>query len=214
VLTPRLSSHWVNLITPLPRSLASSLMDSLENDVVCSEHDIAAHIPDPEDGLTHYEDAVEFALARVRDSALQTRWSRLGADDCPAQPLPTDPDWAGGSLHEQIIERRVEADAETLWQVFESIGAKHRWRVEHMDRPHLLRLRADVPLPGRLWLELSVHEDGDGGARFRQRALFQPYGLAGEAFWIASTPFRHAVLGGIARDISSHARRADVSTRT
>jgi uncharacterized protein YbjT (DUF2867 family) len=30
VLTPRLSSHWVNLITPLPRSLASSLMDSLE----------------------------------------------------------------------------------------------------------------------------------------------------------------------------------------
>ena len=214
VLTPRLSSHWVNLITPLPRSLASSLMDSLENDVVCSEHDIAAHIPDPEDGLTHYEDAVEFALARVRDGELQTRWSRLGADDCPAQPLPTDPDWAGGSLHEQIIERRVEADAETLWQVFESIGAKHRWRVEHMDRPHLLRLRADVPLPGRLWLELSVHEDGDGGARFRQRALFQPYGLAGEAFWIASTPFRHAVLGGIARDISSNARRADVSTRT
>jgi hypothetical protein len=255
VLTPRLSSHWVNLITPLPRSLASSLMDSLENDVVCSEHDIAAHIPDPEDGLTHYEDAVEFALARVRDGELQTRWSRLGADDCPAQPLPTDPDWAGGSLHEQIIERRVEADAETLWQVLESIGAKHGWsaappawalrgwtglfagatkigrgssqphhlhsgealdwwRVEHMDRPHLLRLRADVPLPGRLWLELSVHEDGDGGARFRQRALFQPYGLAGEAFWIASTPFRHAVLGGIARDISSNARRADVSTRT
>jgi hypothetical protein len=245
----------VNLITPLPRSLASSLMDSLENDVVCSEHDIAAHIPDPEDGLTHYEDAVEFALARVRDGELQTRWSRLGADDCPAQPLPTDPDWAGGSLHEQIIERRVEADAETLWQVLESIGAKHGWsaappawalrgwtglfagatkigrgssqphhlhsgealdwwRVEHMDRPHLLRLRADVPLPGRLWLELSVHEDGDGGARFRQRALFQPYGLAGEAFWIASTPFRHAVLGGIARDISSNARRADVSTRT
>jgi hypothetical protein len=186
----------------------------LENDVVCSEHDIAAHIPDPEDGLTHYEDAVEFALARVRDGALQTRWSRLGADDCPAQPLPTDPDWAGGSLHEQVIERRVEADAETLWQVFESIGAKHWWRVEHMDRPHLLRLRADVPLPGRLWLELSVLEDGDGGSRFRQRALFQPYGLAGEAFWIASTPFRHAVLGGIARDISSHARRADVSTRT
>ncbi len=57
VLTPRLSSHWVNLITPLPRSLASSLMDSLENDVVCTEHDIAEHIPDPDGGLMHYEDA-------------------------------------------------------------------------------------------------------------------------------------------------------------
>jgi uncharacterized protein YbjT (DUF2867 family) len=255
VLTPRLSSHWVNLITPLPRSLASSLMDSLENDVVCTEHDIAAHIPDPDGGLMHYEDAVEFALARVRDVELHTRWSRLAADDCPAQPLPTDPDWAGGSLHEQVFERRVDADVETLWQVFESIGAKHgwsaapaawalrgwvglvtgaakigrrstqlhhlhsgealdRWRVEQMDRPHLLRLRADVPLPGRLWLELSVHEDGDGVSRYRQRALFQPYGLAGEVFWTAWAPFRHAVLGGIARDISSSARRADVSTRT
>jgi len=214
VLTPRLSSHWVNLITPLPRSLASSLMDSLENDVVCTEHDIAAHIPDPEDGLTHYEDAIEFALARVRDVELHTRWSRLAADDCPAQPLPTDPDWAGGSLHEQVLERRLDADAETLWQVFESIGAKDRWRVEHTDRPHLLRLRADVRLPGRLWLELSVHEEGDSGSSYRQRALFQPYGLAGEVFWTASAPFRHAVLGGIARDVSSSARRADVSTRT
>ena len=125
VLTPRLSSHWVNLITPLPRSLASSLMDSLENDVVCSEHDIAAHIPDPDGGLMHYEDAIEFALARVRDGELHTRWSRPETEDGPSQPLPTDPDWAGGSLHEQVIERRVDADAETLWRVFESIGAKH-----------------------------------------------------------------------------------------
>src|SRR3984885_10287064 len=67
VLTPRLSSHWVNLITPLPRSLASSLMDSLENDVVCGEHDIAAHIPDPSGGLMHYDDAVKVALARVSE---------------------------------------------------------------------------------------------------------------------------------------------------
>jgi uncharacterized protein YbjT (DUF2867 family) len=62
VLTPLLSSHWVNLITPLPRVLASSLMESLENDVVCAEHDIAAHIPDPDGGLTHYDDAVRLAL--------------------------------------------------------------------------------------------------------------------------------------------------------
>ena len=246
VLTPWLSSHWVNLITPLPRALASSLMKSLENDVICTEHDIASHIADPDGGLTHFEDAVGLALARVRDGELHTRWSRPGADDSPARPLPTDPDWAGGSLHEQVSERRVDADAETLWQVFESIGTEHGWsaappawalrgwigrlsgavrvdrgsrqsyrlhsgealdwwRVEHIDRPRLLRLRADVPLPGRLWLELSVHEDSEGGSRCRQRTLFQPYGLAGEAFWKASALFRNAVLGGIARDIASNA---------
>jgi uncharacterized protein YbjT (DUF2867 family) len=254
VLTPRLSSHWVNLITPLPLSLASSLMDSLENDAVCAEHDIAEHIPDPEGGLMHYEDAVEFALARVSEPQLHTRWSRLAADDCPAQPLPTDPDWAGGSLHEEVVERRVDADAETVWRAFESIGterglsaappawalrgwfgllaraAKRRrtssqphhlhsgelldwWLVEQMDRPHLLRLRADASLPGRLWLELSVRDDGNGGSRYRQRALFQPYGLAGEAWWIASMPFRSAIFGGIARDITSRAHGAVAATR-
>jgi Protein of unknown function (DUF2867) len=249
VLTPWLSSHWVNLITPLPRALASSLMDSLENDVVCSEHDIAEHIPDPAGGLTHFEDAVELALARLRDRELQTRWSRRGDDNSPSRPLPTDPAWAGGSLHEQVCERHLHADSETLWQVFESIGAEHGWsatplvsvlrgwlgqlgtaakldrepglphrlhpgealdwwRVEHVDRPHLLRLRADIPLPGRLWLELSVHDEGDGRCCYRQRAVFAPYGLAGEALWTASGLFRNAVLGGIARDITSAAQKA------
>ena len=220
VLTPRLSSHWVNLITPLPRSLASSLMDSLENDVVCTEHDIAEHIPDPDGGLMHYDDAVELALARVSEPQLHTRWSRLATDDCPAQPLPTDPDWAGGSLHEDECERRVHADTETVWQAFESSIAERGWSpappswglrgwlVEHIERPHLLRLRANGSMPGRLWLELSVRDDGDGGSRYRLRALFQPYGLAGEAFWTASSPFRGAILGGIARDIAARANEA------
>jgi uncharacterized protein YbjT (DUF2867 family) len=248
VLSPWLSSHWVNLITPLPRALASSLMKSLENDVVCSEHDIAEHIPEPAAGLTHFEEAVDLALARLRDGELQTRWSRPGDDDSPSRPLPTDPSWAGGSLYEQVCERRVAADAETLWQAFESIGAEHGWsaaplawalrgwigrlagaaqidrvplyphrlhsgealdwwRVEYVERPELLRLRADIPLPGRLWLELSVHEDGDGVSCYRQRALFQPHGLAGEALWKASRLFRDAVLGGIARDLTSTIRQ-------
>jgi uncharacterized protein YbjT (DUF2867 family) len=255
VLTPWLSSHWVNLITPLPSALAGSLMDSLENDVVCGEHNIAEHIPDPEGGLTHYEDAVELALAGVRDEELQTRWHRAGDVDSPARPLPTDPSWAGGSLHEHVCERRVSADAETLWDVFQSVGAEHGWsavplawslrgwigrfagtakpnrslspprhprqlhtgealdwwRVEHIDRPHLLRLRADIPLPGRLWLELSVHDDGEGGCSYRQRAVFTPYGLAGEAFWTAARPVRDVVLAGMARAITSVAERRQAS---
>jgi uncharacterized protein YbjT (DUF2867 family) len=250
ILSPRLSSHWVNLITPLPRSLATSLMDSLENDVMCTEHDIATHIPDPEGGLTHYDDAVELALARVGEPELHTRWAHLAADECPSQPLPTDPDWAGGSLHEEIVERRVDADAETVWRAFESIGSERGlsawalrgwlgrlarsatrkrtsshshhlqsgeeldgWLVEQMDHPHLLRLRARGSLPGRLWLELSLHDEGNGVSRYRQRALFQPYGFAGEAWWIASTPLRSAIFGGIARDITSRATGAVAATR-
>jgi hypothetical protein len=158
-------------------------------------------------------------------------------------------------LHEDVCERRLSAGAETLWDVFESLGEEHGWsaapvawslrgwiaqfggagnvnralsasqhrhqlhsgealdwwRVEHLDRPHLLRLRADIPLPGRLWLELSVHDRGDGRCSYRQRCVFQPYGLAGEAFWAASSPFRFAVLGGIARAITSAARQRPAS---
>jgi uncharacterized protein (TIGR03085 family) len=42
-----------------------------------------------------------------------------------------------------------------------------------------------------------------GQSRYRQRTLFQPYGLAGEVFWTASGLFRGTVLGGIARDVTS-----------
>jgi hypothetical protein len=77
-----------------------------------------------------------------------------------------------------------------------------------------LRLRADVPLPGRLWLELSVRPDGDRRCRYRQRVVFQPYGLAGEVFWAASGWLRRAVFDGIARDVTAKANGAKISTLT
>ncbi|MGC2656257.1 MAG: DUF2867 domain-containing protein [Mycobacterium sp.] len=245
VLTPKLSSHWVNLVTPIPRELAGSLMASLENDVVCTEHDIADYIPDPEGGLTPYEESVELALAGAREDGLRTRWSRPDADEAPSRPLPTDPAWSGGSLYQDVRERRVRTEPETLWRAVEStvadsisaedgrsaaslgwalrgwtgklpgrtrhsarqsqrlnsVAALNGWSVEQIEPPHLLRLCANARLPGRLWLELSVHPDQAPDAVFRQRVLFQPYGLGGEAFWRASVPFRYAVFGGIARSI-------------
>ena len=246
VLTPKLSSHWVKFVTPIPRELAASLMDSLENDVVCAEHDVAEYIRDPEGGLTPYEESVELALAGAPEDELLTRWSRPDADEkAPPRPLPTDPEWSGGSLYQDVRERRVQAEPETLWRavesnVAESVGAEHTrsaaslawalrgwtgqlpgqtrhsgrksrrldsaaaldgWSVEQIEPPHLLRLRADTRLPGRLWLELSVHADRDQGAVLRQRVLFQPHGLSGEVFWRASAPFRYAVFSGIARGV-------------
>ncbi|HUH67848.1 MAG TPA: DUF2867 domain-containing protein [Mycobacterium sp.] len=63
------------------------------------------------------------ALSHVRDWELRTRWSRADGEDAPSQPLPTDPEWAGDTLYDDVRQRRT--DPATLWRVIESIGADH-----------------------------------------------------------------------------------------
>ena len=59
--------------------------------------DIAEHVPDPSDGLVGADRALELALAQIRDADVETRWSTAVWPDAPSDPLPTDPDWAGGA---------------------------------------------------------------------------------------------------------------------
>jgi uncharacterized protein YbjT (DUF2867 family)/tryptophan-rich sensory protein len=66
VLTPRLASHWVGLVTPLDAGLAKPLVASLVHEVVCEEKDIARYVPDPDGGLTRFDEAVRLAM---RDAA-------------------------------------------------------------------------------------------------------------------------------------------------
>ncbi len=82
------------------------------------------------------------------------------------------------------------------------------WRVERLDRPRLLRLRAEMRLPGQAWLDLSVAE-ADGGARYRQRATFRPRGLAGQLYWQGIRPLHALIFGGMARNITGAAERED-----
>src|SRR3712207_4664151 len=98
VLSPGLSSHWVGVVTPVPASIARPLVESLRNTVVCSEHDIARSLPDPPEGLIGFDDAVRLAIQRVKDATVATRWSSASVPGAAADPLPTDPDWAGGTL--------------------------------------------------------------------------------------------------------------------
>lgn len=246
VLTPWLSAQWVNLVTPVPRAIAVPLMESLINDVVCEDHRIADHIPDPAEGLVPYADAVSLALHRIRDRDVPTRWSDAGLPDAPSDPLPTDPEWSGGTLYSDVRERDTTADPATLWAVVEAVGGEHGWysfplawalrgwidrvlggvglrrgrrdphrlhvgealdwwRVEYLERGRLLRLRAEMRVPGRGWLELSVTPAADGGAHYRQRALFEPHGLAGHLYWKALSPFHAVIFGGMARNITGAA---------
>jgi uncharacterized protein YbjT (DUF2867 family) len=243
VLTPRLSSLWVGLVTPVPASIARPLTESLRHEVVCREHDITRYVPDPPGRPIGFDEAVRLALQRVRDAQVTTRWSSASVPGAPSDPLPTDPDWAGGSLYTDHRERTVAAPPEALWRVIEGIGGDNGWysfplawalrgwldrlaggvglrrgrrdaqrlrvgdsldfwRVEEIEPGRLLRLRAEMRLPGLAWLEMYAGTDAEGRTRYRQRALFHPHGLLGHAYWWGVSPFHAVVFGGMARNIA------------
>ncbi|MEV6247496.1 SDR family oxidoreductase [Streptomyces sp. NPDC051742] len=249
MLTPRLSGLWVGLVTPVPASLARPLAESLRYEVVCADHDIADHVPDPPGTPVPFDEALGLALQRVQEARVATRWSSASLPGAPSDPLPTDPDWAGGSLYTDERERIVDAGQRELWQVVEGIGGANGWysfplawavrgwldrliggvglrrgrrdaqrlragdaldfwRVEEIEPGTLLRLRAEMRLPGLAWLEMRVERDDRGRTRYRQRALFHPRGLAGQAYWWSVSPFHAVVFGGMARNIARAAERA------
>ncbi|MEU1342489.1 SDR family oxidoreductase [Streptomyces sp. NPDC005827] len=248
VLTPGLSSQWVGLVTPVPASIARPLTESLRHEVVCRERDIERYVPSPPGHPVGFDRAVALALRRVRDAQVDTRWSSASVPGAPSGPLPTDPEWAGGSLYTDVRERHADVAPDALWDVVESIGGENGWysfplawavrgwldrlvggvglrrgrrdarrlrvgdsldfwRVEEIERGRLLRLRAEMRLPGLAWLEMRVDEERAGGARYRQRALFHPHGLLGQLYWWSVSPFHAVVFGGMARNIVRAAER-------
>jgi hypothetical protein len=80
------------------------------------------------------------------------------------------------------------------------------WRVEDIEPGRLLRLRAEMRLPGRAWLEMRAAPEGSG-SRYEQRALFLPKGLAGQLYWKGIAPAHTLVFGGMAENIARAAER-------
>ena len=80
------------------------------------------------------------------------------------------------------------------------------WRVEDLEADRRLRLRAEIKLPGRAWLQYEVRETQDGSSELEQTAAFIPRGLFGLAYWYALYPFHSWIFSGLIRAV---ARRAE-----
>lgn len=245
LLSPRLSSHWVGLVTPLPRSLARPLVDSLVNEVVAHDERILEWCPGP---LLSYREAVHRALERTNASEVTTRWT--GADrDAVAGPLPTDPDWSGGAVLGAEYEREVDAppalvhrtvcriggtkgwySSDALWALRglldKLVGgpgmrrgrrdpeqlrvgdAVDFWRVQDLEPDRLLRLRAEMRLPGVASIEWQIEPlDGGERSRLRQIATFVPRGLWGRVYWYAVAPFHRFVFPGMINGLTADAEQ-------
>ena len=82
------------------------------------------------------------------------------------------------------------------------------WRVERVEPDASLRLRAEMKLPGRAWLEFRVQPRA-GGAELRQTATFDPRGLAGILYWYGMWPLHQLVFAGLLRAIAHAAETSD-----
>ncbi|GAA2136101.1 SDR family oxidoreductase [Glycomyces algeriensis] len=240
VLTPRLASHWVGLVTPVPSSLARPLVESLQHDCVMHDHRVDAFIPPPPGGLTPYDEALRLALSRIELDRVETSWADATVAQAPSDPLPSDPEWAGRVVYTDARTIETTASPEALWRVIAGIGGENGWystpvlwslrgwadrafggvglrrgrrsrseprvgdaidfwRVEVCDPGRLLRLRAEMRLPGLAWLDLSC--EANARTRYRQRAVYFPRGLSGRLYWLAVLPFHGLVFSGMARRI-------------
>ncbi len=114
-LSPRLSSLWIGLVTPLPAKVARPLIESVRVEVVVDpEHD---HMIAP----TSYREAVQRALSRLPGGVI-TRWS--DAESQPAAPITTDPSWAGGTVYMDRQVMPTNTDPGQLFWAFSRIGGK------------------------------------------------------------------------------------------
>ena len=117
VLTPRLSSYWIQFITPLSHEIAKPLAEGLKNPVVCREDRITKLIPQQ---LLSVREAIRAALCRMAEHRVETNWSMAG-------PIPGDPDWAGGTVFRDARQLTVEAPDWAVFRAVCRVGGGHGW---------------------------------------------------------------------------------------
>jgi uncharacterized protein YbjT (DUF2867 family) len=80
------------------------------------------------------------------------------------------------------------------------------WRVEAIEKEKVLRLYAEMILPGKAWLEFRI-EPEDGKVRITQEATFSPRGLGGQLYWYLVLPLHAFVFPTMLRNIVRSSKR-------
>jgi len=228
VLTPRLSSLWLGLVTPLQAKVGRKLVDSIRHDTVVRDPRALADFPVRPLGVSA---AIERALAAEDREIAAVRWSKAlaglrfgsrivdshgvdvavppAAAFAPIRRIGGDHGWYGGGpvlrlrgVVDRLVGgpgyRRGRCDPEEPREG-ETLDF---WRVERYERDRHLRLSAEMRMPGRAWLQFDV-EAREEGSHIRQTAIFDPKGVLGRLYWYAAYPFHWFVfrnmLAGIAR---------------
>ena len=226
LLTPRLSSYWVRLITPVPTSISRPLIDGLQNEVVVTDQ-VAA---------SRYPSVTPMSYAEAAVAALDRQEGLLAEELSTGVPVP------GSRVAVLADERRSELEATTdsVASVFEDFGGDASWypfpwawairkwidkrvgggelswtrsegpivRGSMIDwwkvdivEPDALVLRALMRTPGEAWLAFRGGKK-DAGVTLVQSAAFRPRGILGRLYWWGLWPFHRPIFGAMARRLS------------
>jgi len=235
VLSPRLSSLWLGLVTPVYARVGRELVDSLRNETIVrdrSANDLFSIRP------LGYLEALKRALANEDREFAETRWSDSFSS------VGTTHHWGGAQFGRRMVDSRsvhVPFPPAIAFRPIERLGGKTGWyygdwlwrirglldllfggagmrrgrrdperllagdtldfwRVEAIQCDHLLRLAAEMRLPGRAWLQFEIEANGSGSV-VRQTAIFDPVGVLGQLYWYLLYPMHQVVFAGMLRGI-------------
>ncbi len=251
VLTPRLSSLWLGLVTPVFARIGRKLIESIRHSTVVRDPAALAEFPIRPVGVRQ---AIADALRNEDQELAQTRWSDALSSSGPVRS------WFGVQFGPRLVDSRnvtVAASGAEAFAPVRRIGGKRGWycanwlwrvrgtldllvggvglrrgrrdpenlrvgdtvdcwRVEAVEPNRLLRLAAEMKVPGRAWLEFEVNES-KAESTIRQTAIFDPVGLLGRAYWYLVYPLHQYVfagmLRGIAHDVGKPVKSAGQSAR-
>ncbi len=119
VLTPRLSSLWIHLVTPVPAAIAQPLTEGLSLPTTCTENSITSIVPQD---LISCSEAIRRALDRVRQEQVDTCWSDAGEIKYPEWSYYGDSSYSGGTTLSCGYQADVKGTPGDLWKSIAKIG--------------------------------------------------------------------------------------------
>ncbi|MBC8439119.1 MAG: SDR family oxidoreductase [Deltaproteobacteria bacterium] len=121
VLTPRLSSLWIHLVTPVPASIAQPLTEGLSLPTICTENDITHIIPQK---LISCREAIQRALDRIRQEQVDTCWTDAGEIKYPEWAQFGDSKYSGGTVLKCGYRSTVQGTAPDMWKAVVKLGGE------------------------------------------------------------------------------------------
>ena len=124
VFTPRLSSYWIHLVTPVNAGLARPLVEGLKNPVVCQEQRLQQLLNVP---LLSCREAIGRALRHHLRHDIETHWTDAGRLPAEETVYPGDPKWSGGTVYRDRRRLTVRGNGEGIWRTILRIGGETGW---------------------------------------------------------------------------------------